>query len=219
MSGSGSDSDDDAPALSAATLGALLEFFKEQEERNDKLRQIEEGEIPDNFDEDWNLSQFWYSEETASALARECVRAVGPDGTVACISSPTLYRCLKDMDHNLTLKVFEYDTRFAVYKEDFVLYDFKSPLSVPKDMRENFDIIIADPPYLAEDCLTKTALTIKYIMKSDAKIILCTGSIMEELADRLLSVKRCQFEIKHANRLSNPFLCYANYDLDEYCKS
>lgn len=48
-----SESDDDLPQLSAGTMAALMEFFKEEEERKDKLRQIEEGEIPDTFEEDW----------------------------------------------------------------------------------------------------------------------------------------------------------------------
>ena len=100
-----------------------------------------------------------------------------------------------------------------------MFYDFKSPLGMPQELRESFDVVVADPPYLAEDCLTKTAVTVKYIMKPDAKIIVCTGSVMEELANRLLNVKKCKFEIKHTNRLSNPFSCYANYNLDDYCKS
>ncbi|XP_045600336.1 EEF1A lysine methyltransferase 1 [Procambarus clarkii] len=215
---SSSESDDDSLQLSAQTMGALLEFYKEQEERKDKLRQIEEGDIPDFFEENWNMSQFWYSEETATSLAEECIRAAGCNGSIACVCSPTLYRKLRKMDHNCSLKLLEYDTRFAVFKEDFILYDFKNPLEVPRDLFENFDVIVADPPYLSEDCLTKTAVTVKYLMKPNGKIIVCTGSVMEELAGRLLGVNKCQFQIKHVNSLSNPFWCYANYNLDSHCK-
>ncbi|XP_037793081.1 EEF1A lysine methyltransferase 1-like [Penaeus monodon] len=214
-----SESDDDVPQLSAGTMAALMEFFKEEEERKDKLRQIEEGEIPDTFEEDWNMSQFWYAAETSNCLAEECLRLAGNNGTIACVSSPTLYRTLRGMDHNCKLRVLEYDTRFAVYKEDFVLYDFKNPLAVPRDLRQEFDVVVADPPYLDEDCLAKMAITIKYLMKTDAKLILCTGTVLEELADRLLGVKKCKFEIKHDKQLSNPFSCYANYDLDSFCES
>lgn len=113
----------------------------------------------------------------------------------------------------------EYDRRFAVYKEEFVFYDFKNPLGVPRDLSEQFDLIVVDPPYLSEDCFTKTAVTVKFLMKPSAKIIVCTGLVMEELAERLLGLKRCQFEVKHEKSLSNPFMCYANYNFDAYCKS
>ncbi|KAF2367158.1 Protein-lysine N-methyltransferase Efm5, partial [Trinorchestia longiramus] len=118
-----------------------------------------------------------------------------------------------------SVNVFEFDSRFAVYGEDFVFFDYRSPLSVPLHLRDSFDVVVADPPYLEEDCLTKVALTIKMVSKPDAKIILCTGKVMEELAAKLMGLKLQNFEIKHEKeRLSNPFGCFANYDLDEHCK-
>ncbi|KAK4301670.1 hypothetical protein Pmani_026199 [Petrolisthes manimaculis] len=214
-----SSSDDEVLQLSAATMGALMEFYKEQQEREDRMKEIEEGNIPETFEENWKMSQFWYHEDTAMELARECLRLAGNDGSIACVSAPTLYRALKKLEHNCTVKVFEYDTRFAVYKDDFVFYDYKNPLAVSRELREQFDVVVADPPYLSEECLTKTAVTVKFVMKEDARIILCTGHVMEDLVNRLLGVSKCQFEIKHENNLSNPFVCYANYNLDEHCKT
>jgi putative transposon-encoded protein len=51
------------------------------------------------FSEDWQMSQFWYDDATAEALARECWRAVGCDGVgnIACVSCPTLYIALKKL--------------------------------------------------------------------------------------------------------------------------
>ncbi|KAA0185763.1 hypothetical protein HAZT_HAZT011199 [Hyalella azteca] len=170
-----------------------------------------------------NLSQFWYRQDTAECLATECQRLASSCeegcGSIACISSPTVYRTLRKLNPKIKMSVFEFDSRFAVYGEDFVLYDYRSPLSVPSHLRESFDVIIADPPYLAEDCLTKVALTIKMLSKPDAKIILCTGKVMTELAARLMGLELQKFEIRHdKERLSNPFGCFSNYDLDEYCK-
>lgn len=94
-----------------------------------------------------------------------------------------------------------------------------TPLAVPKDLRDQFDVVLADPPYLQEDCLTKMSVTIKFVTNPDSKIILSTGNIMEDLAHRLLDLKLQEFEIKHEKeRLSNPFGCFANYDLDKHCK-
>lgn len=72
------------------------------------------------------------------------------------------------------MKLFEYDDRFAVHGSDFIFYDYKSPLSIPRELASSFDLVIADPPFLSEECLTKTAVTIKFLMKE--KIILCTGT-------------------------------------------
>ncbi|MCL4123738.1 UNVERIFIED_CONTAM: hypothetical protein GTU68_029563 [Idotea baltica] len=208
------DDNADVPQLSMDTMKALLEFYKEQEDRESKRKEIAEGNIPDSFDENWNMSQFWYTEETSEALAKECLRVLKDEEEIATVSCPTLYRSLRKLDEKVSKKVFEYDTRFAVYKEDFVFYDFKSPLDIPKDLRERFSVVVADPPYLNEDCLAKTAITIRFIAKPNAKIILCTGAVMEEMAGKLLKLRKCSFPIKHHKALSNPFYCYANYDLD-----
>ena len=50
---------------------------------------------------------------------------------------------------------------------------------------EQFDLVMADPPYLDENCLTKTSVSIKYLSKKDnTKVVLCTGAVMEDLARR-----------------------------------
>lgn len=115
--------------------------------------------------------------------------------------------------------MFEFDARFAVFKENFILYDYRNPLGIPRDLREAYDVIVADPPYLREDCLTKVALTIKFVAKPNARIILCTGKVMVKLAKSLMDLNIQNFEIIHdKERLSNPFGCFANYNLDEHCK-
>lgn len=51
------------------------------------------------------MSQFWYHEDTAMELARECLRLAGDEGAIACVSAPTLYRALRKLDHNCTCKL------------------------------------------------------------------------------------------------------------------
>lgn len=84
---------------------------------------------------------------------------------------------LQELMHLLifSVKIFEYDTRFSVYGSDFIPFDYKFPLHVPKEMASDFDLVIADPPFLSEECLTKTAVTIKFLSKKN--ILLCTGNI------------------------------------------
>ncbi|KHN78519.1 N(6)-adenine-specific DNA methyltransferase 2, partial [Toxocara canis] len=77
------DDDDGIPRLSSETLAALTEFFAEQANQQ-----------KENIEENWQLSQFWYSKETAEKLAAECVSAVNDGGRIACISCPTLVEYL-----------------------------------------------------------------------------------------------------------------------------
>ena len=44
--------------------------------------------------------------------------------------------------------------------------------------RELFDMVIADPPFLSEECATKTSVTVKYLAKKDAKLLYCTGNLI-----------------------------------------
>lgn len=94
---------------------------------------------------------------------------------VACVSAPSVYRELRELcGARVSACVFEYDRRFAVYGPDFVFYDYARPLDLPgRVVPHSFDIVVADPPYLSEECLQKTSETIKYLTRG--KILLCTG--------------------------------------------
>ncbi|KAM6934483.1 EEF1A lysine methyltransferase 1-like [Xenentodon cancila] len=209
-----SDSDDDVPALSAHTLAALQDFY------NETRTGLVQTTIPSDpfavgaLEEDWRMSQFWYSEETAVQLTEEVIREAGKGGRIACVSAPSVYQKLKQgMVHGsdqVVAAVLEYDRRFATYGEDFIFYDYNEPLSLPSCVApQSFDFVLADPPYLSEECLRKVAKTIKYLSKG--KVLLCTGAIMENLAKDLLDVKMCSFLPKHNRNLSNEFRCFVNY--------
>lgn len=101
---------------------------------------------------------------------------------IACISVPSVYQKLKqrresekkDNSCQVSAVLFEFDQRFATYGDEFIFYDYNNPLCLPEDvLPQSFDIVVVDPPYLAEECLNKVALTVKYLTKS--KILLCTG--------------------------------------------
>ena len=119
------------------------------------------------------LSQFWYDDSTTMVLAEEALRASG-GGRVACISCPTLFVKLKStFPDRCSCTLLEYDRRFNNHLE-FVFYDYNDPLSLPSTLEEiSFDLVVADPPFLSEECLVKTSKTIRRLAKS--KILLCTG--------------------------------------------
>uniref|UniRef100_A0A0B7ASV4 Protein-lysine N-methyltransferase ORF140848 n=1 Tax=Arion vulgaris TaxID=1028688 RepID=A0A0B7ASV4_9EUPU len=207
----GSDSDDDIK-LSATAIAALQEFYTEQGIEQELLNQAYTGKL-DSFQpqEDWQLSQFWYDARTADILAREALAVAGDNGCIACVSSPTAYKRIRELRSNtVEVKCFEYDQRFQMYGQDFIFYDFNDPLNLDMSLKNHFDVVVADPPFLSEECLTKTAITVKFLAKD--KIILCTGAVMETLAAKLLLALPCQFKPTHQKRLENEFLCYTNYE-------
>uniref|UniRef100_A0A3P9M1Q5 EEF1A lysine methyltransferase 1 n=1 Tax=Oryzias latipes TaxID=8090 RepID=A0A3P9M1Q5_ORYLA len=216
---SGSD-DDDVPTLSAHTLAALQEFYEETGASPDHQAIPSDPFSVGALEEDWRMSQFWYSDETATRLAEEVVREAGEGGRIACVSAPSVYQKLKqgvvDGSERVTAVVLEFDRRFSTYREDYVFYDYNQPLSLPVSVEpRSFDIVLADPPYLSEECLSKVAETIKYLSKG--KVLLCTGAIMENLAKELLDVKMCSFEPRHNRNLSNEFRCFVNYPSSLMC--
>ena len=68
---------EEEPELSAETFSVLAEFYREQEEREMRQAEAAAGSVEPEVAEDWQLSQFWYSEDTAAALARAVAAAVG----------------------------------------------------------------------------------------------------------------------------------------------
>ena len=96
---------------------------------------------------------------------------------IACVSCPTLFSklmSLKPPDCHIIL--LEYDRRFEIHGNHFVFYDYNEPLTLPETLqKDSYDLVIADPPFLSEECLQKTAETIKFLAKE--KILLCTGNV------------------------------------------
>ncbi|KAK2588044.1 hypothetical protein KPH14_004113 [Odynerus spinipes] len=206
---------DDNPMLSLTTMVALQEFLKEKEEKEKQLSRVFESDqvLEVSFDEDWQLSQFWYDENTTNMIAKGAINSTPADGKIALISCPTLYPQLKKSCGERQVALLEYDSRFKVFEPDFVPYDYNFPLNVPRDLHNTFDLVIADPPFLSNECLTKTASTVNFLTKN--KIVLCTGAIMMDLVERLLNAKKCNFIPRHKNNLANEFYCYSNFNFDE----
>ena len=185
--------DDDGPVTLSAELMAMLSpearaaldsHLTARAEAEAALAQAK-ADGATEIGEDFGMSQFWYTEECADEMATEITNAarakVGPDAIVriACISAPSAYKALKRLAHpRVKPFVLEFDRRFAAYNEEFVYYDFNQPSAVHSTytdtelggaLRKSFDGIVADPPYLNEDCMSKTGETIRILAKVSLK--------------------------------------------------
>ena len=72
------DDDDGVPVLTGATAAALREFLAEAEAAKAKAaaRGVgDENDAESLFSEDWGLSQFWYTDETAETVAAAVIKA------------------------------------------------------------------------------------------------------------------------------------------------
>jgi EEF1A lysine methyltransferase 1 len=140
------------------------------------------------------------------------------------------------------VRLLEYDTRFTVYGPDYSPYDYRRPLDLPPTLAaHSAAVVLADPPYLSDECFSKTATTVRHLAADGACVLVCTGArafaparpltwlegavgrgrsyagwctgaVMAATVQRHLGLRMCAFRPGHANKLSNEFRCYANVD-------
>jgi hypothetical protein len=86
-------------------LDALKEFYGERDARQKQFEELKgqaeddfEGKLSmDAFTEDWNVSQFWYDDETATTLARQLLDGATDDTKIAVVSAPSAFIQLKNL--------------------------------------------------------------------------------------------------------------------------
>ncbi|EQB54232.1 hypothetical protein CGLO_05957 [Colletotrichum gloeosporioides Cg-14] len=229
----------DDHTLSSHALAALAEFNAEKDAHQEKFEKLQAqaeanaaGGAPlsmEAFTEDWNESQFWYSDETANLIAGQLLEGAGEGMTIGVVSAPSVFVALRNLlnarDRTLgrpKVLLLEHDMRFNVFPE-FVFYDFQQPFKLPVELKGAIDRIVCDPPFLSEDCQTKAAMTVRWMMKpntaSKGRVVVCTGERMESLVNKVykaLGVKTTTFEPKHSRGLSNEFYCYANFECKDW---
>lgn len=220
--------------MSGDALAALQEFYSEREEKETEFETLKasvelraiKGELSMRmFSEDWNASQFWYSDGTAAVLASQLLEGASAETNIAVVCGPSAFVQLKNMTaarkESPKLALLEYDDRFEVF-EEYVHYDFNDPLRLPPSMKGQYDRVLCDPPFLSPDCQTKAAMTVRWLLRaprlgqddSMARVIVCTGATMEDLIHKLYpDIRTTSFKPEHAQgRLSNDFRSYANFE-------
>ncbi|CAF1071607.1 unnamed protein product [Rotaria sp. Silwood1] len=202
------DDDDGPPQLSAETLKVLQEWQQEQEQ----------NKANNEPKEDWQLSQFWYNKETATRLMNEVIAILPQHGKCACIACPTVWSLMQKEHPEIDNVLFEYDTRFAIDNKSFIEYDYNDADRIEENyasLKNSFDVLIIDPPFLSQECFEKVSRLVKFIGKPtpQCKHIICTGAIQEEnIKEFFPGAYRVSFQPRHERNLMNPFACFVDYE-------
>lgn len=230
------DSDEEL-VLSSHALAALQEFKKEEESRKEQFEKLHK-ELQDRYDrqisidafqEDWQLSQFWYTDETADILARALLEGADEDTVVCIASAPSVYaavtRIPKEEVPTKHIYLLEYDKRFEVMApEHFFFYDYNEPEQVPDVLRNKCHRLLIDPPFLEEGCQIKSAQAARNLLSKNSgeltksgdkrsKLVSSTGERMREIIKKAYpETQLTSFLPEHKNGLSNEFRCYASFE-------
>ncbi|KMZ67542.1 N(6)-adenine-specific DNA methyltransferase 2 [Zostera marina] len=117
------------------------------------------------------------------------------------------------MSPEISVRLFEYDRRFGQYGSDFTYYDYNQPLNFPLHLKHSFKVVVADPPYLSEECLQKVSETLSFLSQpEESYMLLLTGDVQRERAAKLLNLRPCGFRPEHSSKLGNEFRLFTNYD-------
>ena len=89
--------------------------------------------------------------------------------------------------------LFEFDKRFSCtynylqdglifsrylkigYGNRFIFYDFNEPTKLHESLRNNFDYILIDPPFLNEQCLNKFLDTVEFLSTGETRLVILSG--------------------------------------------
>lgn len=135
----------------------------------EEFTQVQKKEGMKLFKEDWQLSQFWYTDSTADTLANALLEGADSETVIAIVSAPSVYAAIKRMENDLIptkhIYLLEFDKRFELLagKEHFLFYDYQKPEDFDSKLKGKVDRLIIDPPFLNEDCQTKCMYLFHYL--------------------------------------------------------
>ncbi len=163
-----------------------------------------------------DLNQYWYSKPTIEAIVKE----VGANATAcAFLSTPSIFFSFdKKSELRKKSKVFDLDPRFEK-DPGFVVYDFKKPENIPKELHNTFDYVVIDPPFITEEVLTAYAEAAKLLLiKSTAKkgeppsgkLMISTLVENAKIVEKTMGGKACKFQ-PSIPKLVYQYNLYTNY--------
>lgn len=129
------------------------------------------------------LNQYWYSVRTIQVLAAEVEDVLRKGGTVACVSTPSVFFAVRrgecdrddDGDHagHLSGRMFllDLDDQWAEsIGPAWIRFDYREPLALPAPLAGAFDMCIIDPPFVTEDVWRLYGEAARALMKPPSEV-------------------------------------------------
>eukprot|EP01039_Chlorochromonas_danica_P009255 gene9257-10218_t len=156
--------------------------------------------------ENGDFNQYWYSTKTIEKIVEEVSNV---NGRIAFLSTPSLYFSLPPSVREQSY-LFEYDRQWES-DPHFVFFDFHETEKIPVNLKDTFDLLVIDPPFITEDVWRLYAASAHYLLKKGqdpvsglplGKVILTTVIENEPLLEELFQARATRF------RPSIPHLVY-----------
>ena len=224
--------------LPASTLAALQEFYKEEQQRQADLdtlantakedSPISVSEFQRLFKEDWQSSQFWYSDDFSKrlsiALHQVCDELATLDSTpkIAFLCCPTAYVGFQHHKKHDGARLLEYDHRFETFAgSTYIHYNLHEPEeNLPEELLGKVDVAVCDPPFLnavTNECIVKT---LRQLLRPNGRVVLLTSTSVAHLLPEIYDAPpvgplyETQIKVEHAGGISNAFGLWTNWSKD-----
>ncbi|KAJ2922382.1 hypothetical protein H1R20_g14715, partial [Candolleomyces eurysporus] len=202
----------------AATIAGVIGAGPDEEKGTD-IPIVSLAEYKKAFGEDWQLSQFWYSDSFATRTAEAIHAQCSEDTKIAFLCCPTAFVAFQNVKQLKEAYVFEVDQRFAVLSPtQYIFYDLDEPNAFPERFEHYFDFVVVDPPFLNEVTNRKISTTLRQIMKSkDSKLLLLTSTSVEDVVKQVYDeppvgpLKRTALVVEHG-QLANDFASWGSWE-------
>lgn len=133
---------------------------------------------------------------------------------VAFLSTPSLYFAFDEAERR-NFHLFDFDSK-APWSNDsnYVYFDYNHPLSFDESLRNTFDMVVIDPPFITREVWAKYAATTEALAASPKPLVLATtvhenAPLMKDLFDTTPTV----FQPSIPN-LVYQYACFTNFPCD-----
>ena len=165
---------------------------------------------PENAD----FNQYWFSEKTIQFILNQ-IQKNNTGGRIGLIATPSIFFSLP-ADTQEKSYLFDIDDVLISKHKNGRKYDFNWTNYDEKfsDLKNSFDFIVIDPPFITEEAWSKFASFAKYLANDKCKILVSSIAENDGQLKRLLNldIKNFKPSIPH---LVYQYNFFANYDDEE----